>query len=149
MEVWDVDGLLQGLSLLSSDYRPHVGWNKDDAVPSSGGGWKRSPTFLFPGVPKRSGDVTGLFADILFAAGCTEGLLFFSVLSLHHHPNIYMRNHNCTAWGGKTSKASGCRIAAFIGLCNHPRSFLVPLRLWLCLCAWQDGLFEPSRAFAA
>lgn len=30
--------------------------------------------------------------------GCTEGLLFFEFAN---HPNIYTRNHNCTAWEGK------------------------------------------------
>lgn len=97
--------------------------------------WKKkknllSPAFLFPGIRKWSGDVTSLFADILFAAGCTEGPLFFRVCEPPKYLHAESQLHSMRR---KTSKA-WVQNSGFIGLCNHPRSFLVPLRLWRCVC---------------
>lgn len=133
-----------------SDYDLH-GPNKDDAVPALRWGGRKKKQCLFvsyfsssQAFRKRSVDVTSLFADILFAAGCTEGLLFFEFAN---HPNIYMRNHNCTAWEGKHPRL-GCKIAALLASVIIPKLLSPSPSLALCVCVWQDRLLNP-RAFAA
>lgn len=112
-----------------------TGQTKMTLFPLSGEGKKSislPPTFLFPCIGERSSDVTSLFADILFAAGCIEGLLFFRVCETPKYLHAESQLHSM---GRKTSKA-WVQNSGFIGLCNHPRSFLVPLRLWRCVCVF-------------
>ena len=64
------------------------------------------------------------------------------------HPNIYMRNHNCTAWEGKHPRR-GCKIAALLASVIIPeasQSLAVSGAVFVCLAGQT---FEPPRAFAA
>lgn len=115
------------------DYYLH-GLNKDDAVPS------HVSYFSLPRHPnaiRRRHRVVCL--TFCLPAGCTEGLLF---LDSAYHPNIYMRNHNCTAWEGKHPRP-GCKIAALLASVIVPKLLSPTPSLALGLCVWQDGLFEP------
>lgn len=70
-------------------------------------------------------------------ASCTEGPLFLEFAS---RPNIYMRNHNCTAWEGKHPRL-GCKIAALLA------SVIIPklLRLWRRVCVFgRTDFWTPS-----
>lgn len=59
---------------------------------------------------KRSGDVTSLFADICLPPAVQSGFCSFEFVN---RPNIYMQNHNCSAWEGKHPRL-GCKIAALL-----------------------------------
>lgn len=98
---------------LCSDYYLH-GPNKDDAVPSPGKKKNSvflSPAFRFPGISKA---IPATSRACLLTFVCRRLYRAASVLSsFENRPNIYMQNHNCSAWEGKHPRL-GCKIAALL-----------------------------------
>lgn len=87
------------------------GSNKDDSVlPKKDQKVTSLYLLIFlPSIEKQFGSITSpVRLTFCLRVGRTEGLLFYQFA---YHPNIYMCNHNCTAWEGKHTRL-GCKIAA-------------------------------------
>lgn len=98
-----------------------------------------STVFSFPSILKAIGRRHEPVCWHLFAAGWTEGLLFFRVCEPPKYLHAESQLHSMSK---KTSKA-GPWYSSFIGLCNHTRNLWVAL-LALWLCDWQERLLNPS-----
>lgn len=131
-----------------SDYYLHGAPNKDDAVPPA-----LPPSLplssclllFLPRHPSSSGDVTSLFADILFAAGCTEGLLFFRVCE---PPQIFTCGITTAQHGKENIQGSGAKEASLLASVIVPELLSPSPSLARRSCVWQARLLNP-RAFAA